>query len=189
MLARLGGLKMQRCSFRSVFIVALFASITATPTDATFAQQRRAPGGGASPADTSGDVVLATASEWGGQGGVYTCDQWKAYLGRMFNLADTKHRGFIDAKDFAIVKRSSKVFASADFGYFDESGKGRLTREEFVNQTSPFFLKYDTKGTCRVTNADIASAGKPAQSKPTPLGVLKGGGMGGGGGGGMGGMR
>jgi hypothetical protein len=175
---------MQRRSFRSVFTVALFAAISATPLDATFAQQGLAAGGGAPAGEMSGDIVLATASEWGGQGGAYTCDQWKAYLGRMFNLADTKHRGFIDAKDFQIVKRSSKVFASADFGYFDESGKGRLTREEFVNQTSPFFLKYDRKGTCRVTSADIAAAGKPAQSKPTPLGVLKGGGMGG-----MGGMR
>ena len=171
-------------SFRRALVLVVIASVSAITTDATFAQQRRAPGGGASPAATGGDVVLATASEWGGQGGVYTCDQWKAYLGRMFNLADTKHRGFIDSKDFAIVKRSSKVFASADFGYFDEGGKGRVTREEFVNQTSPFFLKYDTKGSCRVTSADIASAGKPA-SQPTPLGVLKGGG----GGGGMGGMR
>jgi hypothetical protein len=166
-------------SFRRALVLVVIASVSAITTDASFAQQRRAPGGAASPGDAAGDVVLATASEWGGQGGAYTCDQWKAYLGRMFNLADTKHRGFIDAKDFAIVKRSSKVFASADFGYFDEGGKGRVTREEFVNQTSPFFLKYDTKGTCRVTSADIASAGKPA-SQPSPLGILKGGGMGGG---------
>jgi EF-hand domain pair len=185
MLAFVGAMKMQRCSFRSVFIVALFASISAIPIDTAFAQQGRAPGSGSSTGNMTGDVVLATASEWGGQGGAYTCDQWKAYLGRMFNLADTKHRGFIDAKDFQIVKRSSKVFATADFGYFDEGGKGRVTREEFVNQTSPFFLKYDRKGTCRVTSADIAAAGKPAQSQPSPLGVLKGGGMGGG----MGGMR
>jgi hypothetical protein len=167
------------CSFRRAVVLVVIASVSAITTGVTFAQQRRAPSGGASTASPSGDVVLATASEWGGQGGVYTCDQWKAYLGRMFNLADTKHRGFIDAKDFQIVKRSGKVFASADFGYFDESGKGRLTREEFVNQTNPFFLKYDLKGTCRVTSADIASAGKPAQSQPSPLGVLKGGGMGG----------
>jgi hypothetical protein len=149
-------------------------------TDVTFAQQMRAPGSDASPGDAAADVVLATASEWGGQGGVYTCDQWKAYLGRMFNLADTKHRGFIDAKDFAIIKRVSKVFATADFGYFDESGKGRLTRDEFVNQRSPFFLRYDTKGSCRVTSADIAAASKP-QSQPASRrrGVGGGGGIGG----------
>jgi hypothetical protein len=149
------------------------------PIDASVAQHRPPPGGGA-PLGDALDPVLSTASEWGGQGGIYTCDQWKAYLGRVFNLADTKHRGFIDAKDFQIVKRSSKVFATADFGYFDESGKGRITRDEFVNQPSPFFLRFDAKGTCRVTSADIASASKPGQSKPTPLGVLKGG---------MGGMR
>jgi EF hand domain-containing protein len=167
-----------RCPFRSVVVLVVFASVSATTIGAAFAQQMRAPSSAPILGDAS-DPVLATAAEWGGQGGVYTCDQWKAYLGRMFNLADTKHRGFIDAKDFQIVKRSSKVFATADFGYFDESGKGRLTREEFVNQPSPFFLRFDRKGTCRVTSADIASAGKPAQSKPTPLGVLKGGGMGG----------
>jgi hypothetical protein len=166
--------KMQ-CSFRSVVGFVVFAAVGATAMDASVAQQTRAPIG-APIVGPAADPVLATASEWGGQGGAYTCDQWKAYLGRMFNLADTKHRGFIDAKDFAIVKRSSKVFATADFGYFDESGKGRVTREEFVNQTSPFFLRFDRKGTCRVTSADIAAASKTPQ-KPTPLGVLKGGGM------------
>jgi hypothetical protein len=171
-------------SCRRALVLVVFASVSATTIGVAFAQ--RAPGSGASPGDASGDVILATASEWGGQGGAYTCDQWKAYLSRMFNLADTKHRGFIDAKDFAIVKRASKVFAAADFGYFDESGKGRVTREEFVNQTSPFFLRFDRKGTCRVTSADIAAAGKPAQpSQPSG----KRGGGGGGMGGGMGGMR
>jgi len=128
------------------------------------------------------DQVLATAPEWGGQGGVYTCEQWRAYVTRIYRLADVDHRGFIEAKDFEIIRKESPVFASASFDYFDEAGKGRVTQKQFVEFPNPLFARFDKKHSCRVTNEDIRQANAPAPTTSTQRGSHGGGrgGMGGG---------
>ena len=148
------------------------------------------------------EPLVATASEWGGQGGVFTCAQWRAYVTRMYRLGDPRHRGYIEAKDFEIIKKASPVFQTATFDYFDMAGKGRVTQKEFVEFESPFFARFDKKNTCHVTSEDIRAANTPATQTQTktpeqhsgPCGgsavaVRGGGGIGGGGGGGFGGWR
>lgn len=133
-------------AFASGVLIALGLSTTLAP-----AQEQRS---GAT--SGQGDIVLSTARVWGGnRDGAYTCDEWKQYLSRMYNLADSKHVGFITAADFARVKRASPVFANADFDFFDTSGKGRISRKDFIAQPSPFFTRFDPKASCRVTEADI----------------------------------
>lgn len=145
-------------------------------------QPRRGPSG--DPASADLDVVLATASEWGGAQGVYTCDEWRRYLKRMYNLADRRRRGFIDATDFEIVRRVSLVFKAASFDYFDVAGTGRVAQKDFLAFPSPFFARFDKKKTCRVTQEDIRQAKTPAAPPPS---VEPGrGGRGGGPGGGFG---
>jgi len=177
-----------------------FASgaLIALGMSATFAlaQDQRGNNG---PAPGQGDIVVSTARIWGGnRDGAYTCDEWKQYLSRMYNLADSKHVGFITAADFARVKRASPVFANADFGFFDTSGKGRISRKDFIAQPSPFFTRFDPKASCRVTEADIQKVLAAEKQTKTPDsgrgGGRRGGGMnrgmdgiGGGMGGGMGG--
>lgn len=145
------------------------------------------------------ELVLATAGEWGGAQGVYTCDQWRQYLQRMYNVADKRRRGFFDAQDFEAVRRISPVFRAASFDYFDMAGKGKVTKAEFVASPSPFFQRYDRRGTCRVTQDEIARAraqGPAAAESPRqpagggaafPSGGRSGGFGGGYGGGGLGG--
>ncbi len=136
------------------------------PGGNVWAQQSRAgpPGG-----DPNIEFLVATAREWGGkQGYVFTCDEWKEYLKRMYNLADRRHRGFIDAQDFEIIKRVSLVFAKATFDYFDAAGKGRVTQKEFVETPSQFFAVFDKKNTCRVTVDDIRQATAPPTPTPSP---------------------
>ena len=137
-------------------------------------------------AQQADEPLLATASEWGGQGGVYTCAQWRAYVTRMYRLGDSRHRGYIEAKDFEIIKKASPVFQMATFDYFDMTGKGRVTQKEFIEFESPFFARFDRRHTCRVTNDDIRAANTPTQTQ-TPQ--QRGGGSGGmaGGSGGLGG--
>jgi len=187
--------------------VRLAAGLLALVASAALAQQHRprgvpgdaprGPVGGGGP-----DAVLATASEWGGAGGVYTCEQWKQYLERMFRLADKRKRGFIDAQDFEIIPRASPVFHAASFDYFDMAGKGRVTRAEFLAFPSPFFARYDKKKSCRVFQEELARAQTPSAGSQTPAspeggsfpgrggggfgGGYGGGGFGGGGGGGFG---
>ncbi len=134
------------------------------------------------------EPLLATANEWGGQHGVYTCAQWRAYVTRMYRLADPRHRGYIEAKDFEIIKKASPVFQTATFDYFDMAGKGRVTQKEFIEFESPFFARFDKKHTCHVTGEDIRAANTPTQTQtPQQRGGGGGGGMMGGAGGGLGG--
>jgi hypothetical protein len=117
-------------------------------------------------AQGSANVLISSASEWGGQGGVYTCQQWRAYLQRMYRLGDPRRRGYIDAKDFEKIKFASSVFAQAGFDFFDQAGKGKVTQKEFVDAESPFFALFDQKKTCRVTQADIQQATAPKPATP-----------------------
>ena len=147
---------------KAAFSIGLLAICSA---GAAWAQQSRA---GSPSGDPNTDFLIATAREWGGkQGYVFTCDEWKEYLKRMYNLADRRHRGFIDAQDFEIIKRASLVFAKADFDYFDVTGKGRVTQKEFIATPSQFFAVFDKKNTCRVTEDDIRQATAPPTPSPT----------------------
>jgi uncharacterized membrane protein YgcG len=156
-------------------------------TTAALAQDQR---GSMGVTSGQGDIVVSTARIWGGnKDGAYTCDEWKQYLSRMYNLADSKHVGFITAADFVRVKRASPVFANADFDFFDTSGKGKISRKDFIAQPSPFFTRFDTKASCRVTEADIQKVLAAEKQPKAPEGGRGGGRRGGGGGrgGGMGG--
>jgi hypothetical protein len=97
--------------------------------------------------------------------GVYTCDEWKRYLDRMFTLADRNHDGHLDAKEFETVRKAAPVLADADFGYFDENQDGKVTRSEFVSKPSEFILSNDKNGDCRVT-PDEMKAAAPASGQP-----------------------
>jgi hypothetical protein len=147
---------------------------------------------GASLAQQSDDLLASTARDWGGDGGVYTCDQWRAYMAKLYRIADPKKRGYIDEKSFAVIPRASSVFASATFDYFDQAGKGRVTREEFLEFPSPFFARFDKKHNCHVSDAELRAASPSASKKeeqPQQIGGRRGmgGTAGGGGGGGFGG--
>ncbi len=103
------------------------------------------------------DPYLTWASVWGDrQGrGVYTCEEWKSYVGKLFDQADRNHDGFVDAKEFDAIRKAYPMFKDAEIGYFDDNRDGKLSRAEFVNQPNPFFARYDKKGTCRVTLDEI----------------------------------
>jgi hypothetical protein len=90
--------------------------------------------------------------------GIYTCDEWKAYLDRLFTLADSNHDGHLDPSEFATVRRAGTIFADADFGYFDENQDGKITRSEFVGKPSEFILQFDKNGDCRVTPDEMKGA-------------------------------
>jgi hypothetical protein len=65
--------------------------------------------------------------------GIYTCDEWKSYLDRLFTLADRNRDGHLDPSEFTIIRQAGTSFTDADFGYFDENQDGKITRSEFVD--------------------------------------------------------
>ncbi len=97
--------------------------------------------------------------------GVYTCDEWKSHLERIFTLADRNHDGHLDATEFATVRQTDSTLADADFGYFDENQDSKITRAEFVGKPSELILRFDRNGDCRVT-PDEMKATAPAQKGP-----------------------
>ncbi len=109
----------------------------------------------------SGDRSPATAAEiWdGNHDGVYTCDEWKAYLGRLFDRADRNHDEQLTPAEFEAVRRAGSALADADFGYFDENQDGKITRREFVEKPNEFILQYDKNGDCRVTPDELKATG------------------------------
>jgi hypothetical protein len=91
--------------------------------------------------------------------GIYTCDEWKSYLDRLFTLADRNRDGHLDPSEFTIIRRAGTSFTDADFGCFDENQDGKISRSEFVDKPSEFILQFDKNGDCRVTQDEMKGAG------------------------------
>jgi hypothetical protein len=98
--------------------------------------------------------------------GIYTCDEWKSYLDRLFNLADRNRDGHLDQSEFTTIRRVGTAFADADFGYFDENQDGKITHSEFVNKPSEFILQFDKNGDCRVTQDEMKGASTDQKEQP-----------------------
>jgi Ca2+-binding EF-hand superfamily protein len=110
------------------------------------------------------DPAIAAEGWDANHDGVYTCDEWKSYLGRMFDRADRNHDGVLTAAEFETVRRASSELADADFGYFDENQDGKVTRSEFVGKPNEFILQHDKNGDCRVTPDELKDTG--TEQKP-----------------------
>jgi hypothetical protein len=100
--------------------------------------------------------------------GVYTCEEWKSFMDRLFTLADRNHDKSLSPAEFETVKKADATLADADFGYFDENQDGKITRSEFVEKPSVFILRFDKNGDCKVTQEEIRAAVKPATDPRAP---------------------
>jgi hypothetical protein len=146
-----------------ILSISVLALLLGANIGVAYAQSRNATSGSAAGSD---DLIVSTAGLWGGTLGVYSCDQWRRYVTDLFNRADRYHRGYIDEKQFKIIKYASPIFAKADFGYFDDNGDGRVTKSEFVDKPSEFFLRFDKRHDCRVTPDEMSQASPATQGKP-----------------------
>jgi EF-hand domain pair len=100
--------------------------------------------------------------------GVYTCEEWKIFMDRLFKSADRNHDGNLNRAEFDAVKKADPTLADADFGYFDENQDGKITRNEFVDKPSVFILRFDRNGDCKVTPEEIKAAVTPAIDPRAP---------------------
>jgi hypothetical protein len=98
--------------------------------------------------------------------GIYTCDEWKSFMERLFKSADRNRDGSLSPAEFETVKKADPTLAEADFGYFDENQDGKITRKEFVDKPSAFILRFDRNGDCRVTPDEIRAAAAPPRTDP-----------------------
>jgi hypothetical protein len=98
--------------------------------------------------------------------GIYTCQEWKSFMDRLFASADKGRKGFLTPQEFASIKKADPSLADADFGYFDENQDGKISRKEFVEKPSVFILRFDKNGDCRVTPEELKAAANPANPGP-----------------------
>ena len=100
--------------------------------------------------------------------GVYTCEEWKSFMDRLFTSADRNHDKSLSPSEFETVKKAEPTLADADFGYFDENQDGKITRSELVDKPSLFIMRFDKNGDCKVTQEEIRAAAKPATDPRAP---------------------
>jgi hypothetical protein len=100
--------------------------------------------------------------------GVYTCEEWKVFMDRLFKSADRNRDGNLNRAEFDAVKKADPTLADADFGYFDENQDGKISRSEFVDKPSVFILRFDKNGDCKVTPEEIRAATTPATDPRAP---------------------
>jgi hypothetical protein len=161
------GRKQERDLLRTTFVRGIGIAVGLFLTAAPHAYAQSVPAGDATHGLRSTKDAPSTSGPdiWdANHDGIYTCDEWKSYLDRLFTLADRNHDGHLDPSEFAIVRRAGTAFADADFGYFDENQDGKISRSEFVDKPSEFILQFDKNGDCRVTQDEL----KGASTDPKP---------------------
>jgi hypothetical protein len=100
--------------------------------------------------------------------GVYTCEEWKSFMDRLFKSADRNHDGSLSPSEFETIRKADPALAEAEFGYFDENQDGKITRNEFVDKPSAFIMRFDRNGDCRVTPEEIKAATTPQTDPRAP---------------------
>ena len=147
---------------RSICWVAVTAGLLLTGGPGALAQSAPAGDAARGPRPAQDALLSNGPPTWdANRDGVYTCDEWKSFLDRVFTLADRNRDGHLDQSEFATVRKADATLADADFGYFDENQDGKITRKEFVEKPSPFILRFDRNGDCRVTADEIKAGNAP----------------------------
>ena len=114
------------------------------------------------------DPLVLSAQVWDlDHNGIYTCDEWKQFARRIFDLADRNRDGYVDVSEFKTIQQATPVFKEAELAYFDDNRDGRISREEFVSKPNPLFARYDRNDDCKVTPAKLKGATDASQPSPT----------------------
>jgi len=108
---------------------------------------------------------LRAAVTWDlNKNGDVTCEEWKAYVGGLFQEADANRDGTLTPDEFTVMAHRDRLFETARFTYFDARGDGRLSLAEVTNKPNPAFRLLDSDGDCRLTPEERAGRSARAHS-------------------------
>jgi len=113
---------------------------------------------GPSISDIERTFIIGAATWDLNRDGTVTCQEWKAYAGELFDRADTGRQGFLTPEQFNRMASEDKLFAVADFKYFDAGNKGRVSRADVVDRPNPAFVMLDKDNSCSLTSAELAGS-------------------------------
>ena len=128
---------------------------------------------------SSTDVTFVNASQtWDlDKNGTTTCDEWKQYAAGEFRAADANGDGTLEASEWAVMANSDRLFETADLGYYDSNGDGKVTAEELTGKPNAAFRMLDKNNDCQIahdekatvySNVKVKSKGDNASAPPGP---------------------
>lgn len=104
-------------------------------------------------------VFLMAAGSWDrNRDNQITCDEWKAYASELFNGADANRDEFVDATEWPAIVSVDRMFETANLGYYDKNGDGKVARAEFIDAPNPAFTLMNASSTCVLSGAQVAGA-------------------------------
>lgn len=139
-------------------------------------------GGGPGPGqmNETDRIFLMAAGTWDSDhDGQVTCAEWQGYLNELVASADKSRDGALNVEEFATLVRTDRLFAAADFTFWDTDHDGKVTREDMVARPNPAITLLDRDKNCVLTDTELAVA-RPLQNAPGPQGGPRGGGPSGG---------
>ena len=85
------------------------------------------------------DPYLTWATVWGDREGrgVYTCEEWKRYVAKLFDQADRNRDGFLDAKEFEAIRKADPMFKDADASSRPKNADGISTMLAVLRNPPP----------------------------------------------------
>ena len=120
-------------------------------------------------------AYLASAVTWDrNKDGVVTCDEWRDYLEELLNQSDTSKDGKLTRAELAAFSSIDRLFAVADFNYFDIDKNGVIDRAELFGKANPAFKSLDKDKDCVLTAEELAGA-RQFQHPGPPSGMPPGG--------------
>lgn len=129
--------------------------------------------GGATPFGGSGltdidKAFLAAAPSWDvDRDGMVTCQDWASYLSALFQAADKNRDGLLLPEEFQTIVATDRMFATADFRYWDAGKQGRLSLADMSARPNPAFTLVDKDRDCRLDKLEILAA-ETAGDRPRP---------------------
>lgn len=105
------------------------------------------------------DLTFVNASQtWDlDKNGTTTCDEWKQYAGGALRQADGDGDGALNAQEWAVMSNTDKLFETADLGYYDANGDGKVSAEELTGRSNPAFKMLDKNNDCQIAHDEKAT--------------------------------
>lgn len=102
--------------------------------------------------------------------GSVTCDEWRAYAGRLFSRFDADGDGYLVAYEYGTMSMTDRLFEAIQLDYFDTDKDERLSRTELADKPNAAFTLGDRNKDCTLDSTELVTRIPPAGRKRPPGG-------------------
>jgi Ca2+-binding EF-hand superfamily protein len=121
--------------------------------------------------DDAQRIFLMAAGTWdSNHDDQVTCAEWQGYLVELMASADKSGDGTLSEEEFATIVQADRLFATADFAFWDADRDGKITRSEMIERPNPAFTILDRDKDCVLTDSELSAARSLQQPPKMPGG-------------------